>query len=180
MYILASLPFVYVFSFIPKTSIMAFTNFFILNVILIIVDSVLATFPVFSQNDSPGDGPSGIYVASTNIRWIFAVLLPTVNFKQALGNIQLRGNPICIGVSNSFLGTEFKTDRAWMSVTRPGLGAQLIIFCVQIFFWCVVLILIENRLRLRRCGRRDGTDKTVSADQWDDFVRFTIDYLIDE
>jgi len=171
MYVLASLPFAYVFSFIPKTSIMGFTNFFILNVIICVIDAVASSFPVFTQNSTPSAGPSKTYTIVDNIRWIFAVLLPTVNFKHALSNIQLHNNTQCIYLSNSLLGTTFSTNEPWMSTSRPGVGAEFILFCVQIIFWCLILTIIENRLSIRQAWQRCcAREDSLLTDQWDDSV----------
>lgn len=171
MYVLASLPFVYVFSFIPKTSIMGFTNFFILNIILCVIDAIMTSFPVFTKNDNPSAGPSKSYTTVNNVRWIFALILPTVNFKHALSNIQIHDNTQCVAISNAMLGTKLSTTEPWMSANRPGLGAEFILFCVQIIFWWIILIIIENGLSIRQCCQRCcGDEDTVLSDQWDDSV----------
>jgi len=171
MYVLASLPFAYVFSFIPKTSIMGFTNFFILNVILCVIDAVLASFPVFTKNDTPSLGPTKIYTTINGIRSIFALVLPTVNLKHAISNIQLHDDTVCISISNSILGTTFSSNALWMSTSRPGVGLEFIFFWVQIIFWWVVLIIVENRLNIRRgCQRCCRNEDSTMSDQWDDSV----------
>ena len=172
MYVLASLPFVYVFSFISKSSIMGFTNFFILNIILCVIDAVLASFPVFTKNDSPSSGPSKSYTTVNNIRSIFALILPTVNLKHALYNIQLHGSAECIAISNAMLGTKYSTTEPWMSTKRPGLGVEFILFCVQTIFWLIVLMIIENRLKIRQAWQRccGGDHHSIESDQWDDSV----------
>ena len=172
MYVLASLPFVYVFSFIPKTAVMGFTNFFILNVIIIVIDAVAGSFPVFLGNDNPSAGPSGIYRVVELIRYIFALLLPSVNFKHTLANILVHNNDKCIRTSNSLLGTSLGVNESWLSTNKPGVGIQFIFFCVQTFFWFAILILIENRLRIRQarqrcCGSNDSEHNT----EWNDQVR---------
>ncbi|CAF4304068.1 unnamed protein product [Rotaria sp. Silwood2] len=174
MYTLASLPFIYVFSFIPNSSIMGFTNFFIINVIMCVIDAVANSVPVFIKNDTPSAGPTGVYSVVTVIRSIFAVLLPTVNLKQALSNIQLHENTGCISIYNSLIGTKLSTTDSLMSSNRPGVGAQFIIFFVQIIFWWVILIVIENRLRIRQrcqgcccCCENDSLDSALT-DEWDD------------
>jgi hypothetical protein len=171
MYVLASLPFAYVFSFIPKTSIMGFTNFFILNIIICVIDAVANSFPVFTKNDTPSLGPTKTYTIVDNIRWIFAVLLPTINLKHAISNIQLHDSTICIAVSNAMLGTKLSVNEPWMSTSRPGVGAEFILFCVQIIFWWVILIIIENRLNIRRgCQRCCRNEDLTMSNQWDDSV----------
>jgi hypothetical protein len=171
MYVFASLPFVYVFSFIPKSAVMGFTNFFILNVILCVIDAVLASFPVFSNRSAQTSGPSQTYTGVNNIRSIFALVLPTVNLKHALANILLHDNPQCILTSNSMLGTSFSTNEAWMSTNKPGVGTEFIFFCVQTLFWFLVLIIIESRLRIKQAWRRCcGIKDSQSTGQWDDSV----------
>ncbi|UJR09005.1 hypothetical protein I4U23_013254 [Adineta vaga] len=169
MYVLASLPFVYVFSFIPKTSIMGFTNFFILNVIICIVDAVTNSFTVFTKNDNPSAGPSRVVTIVTNIRWIFAVLLPTINLKHAISNIQLHSNTECIAITNAMTGSKLATNEPWMSRQRPGVGAEFIIFVVQTLFWWFILMIVENRLRIRQsCQRCCSSDDAISSENWND------------
>ncbi len=173
MYVLASLPFAYVFSFISKTSIIAFTNFFILNVIVSVVDAVVASFPVFTQNNAASSGPSQTYIVVDGIRWIFGIILPTSNLKHALYNIEIHDNAQCLATSNAILGTNFSANEPWMSTNKPGLGAPFILFCVQIIFWWVILIIIENRLSIRQAWQRcrgRGEENSVLNDQWDDSV----------
>ncbi|CAF1258424.1 unnamed protein product [Rotaria sp. Silwood1] len=173
MYTLASLPFLYVFSFIPNSSIMGFTNFFIINIITCVIDAVVTSFTVFIKNDTPSAGPTKVYTIVNVIRSIFAVLLPTVNLKQALSNIQLHENTGCISVYNSLIGTKFSTNDSLMSTSRPGVGAQFIIFFVQIIFWWIILIVIESRRRIRQCCHgccccgNDLADSTLT-DEWND------------
>ena len=172
MYVLASLPFVYVFSFIPKTSVMGFTNFFILNVIIIVVDAIATSFPIFTGNDNPSAGTSRTYNVVEAIHFILAILLPTVNLKHALGNILIHNSANCIRISNRMLGTKFSETESWMSTSKPGVGSQFIIFCVQTAFWWVILILIENRLRIRQARQRCcGCNKTKHNEHWNDRVR---------
>jgi hypothetical protein len=171
MYVLASLPFVYVFSFIPKTAVMGFTNFFILNVILCVIDAVLASFPVFSSNNASTSGPTQTYTVIQIIRSIVGFFLPTVNLKHALANILIHDNGQCIRTSNAILGTSFSVNEPWMSTNKPGIGTEFIFFCLQILFWLVVLIIIENRLRIQQVWRRCCRSKdSESTDQWNDSV----------
>lgn len=172
MYVLASLPFVYVFSFIPKSSIMAFTNFFILNVIVCVIDAVIASIPVFSQNNNPSAGPTKIYNTISNVRWIFAIVLPTVNLKHAISNIVFHDNSQCILVNNAMLGTKFATNEAWFSKNRPGVGTEFILFCAQMVFWWIMLMIVESRMRIKQCccSCGGGVD-TDESDQWNDSVR---------
>jgi hypothetical protein len=171
MYVFASLPFVYVFSFIPKSAVMGFTNFFILNVILCVIDAVLASFPVFSSQDAKTSGPTQTYTVINIIRSIVAFFLPTVNLKHALANILLHDNTQCIRTSNAILGTSFSINEAWMSTNKPGVGTEFIFFCVQTLFWFVILIIIESRLRIEQAWRRCCRSKdSESTDQWDDSV----------
>ena len=171
MYVLASLPFVYVFSFIPKSAVMGFTNFFILNVIISVIDAIAASFPVFSGNDNPSGGTSRTYSVVEAIRFIFGLLLPSVNLKHALANILIHNSPNCIRTSNSLIGTKFSENERWMSTSKPGIGTEFIIFWVQLIFWLVILTLIENRLRIRQARQRCcGGDDSEQVEQWDDRV----------
>jgi hypothetical protein len=171
MYTLASLPFAYVFSFIPKTSIMGFTNFFILNVIICVIDAVINSFPVFMSNSTPSSGPSKSYTAITNLRYVFAFLLPTVNLKHALSNLILHANNDCITVNNAMLGTSFSTTAAYMSTQKPGVGTEFILFCIQIALWWLILCAIENRLRIRQCCQRCcSEDDSMLTGGWNDSV----------
>ncbi|CAF1369748.1 unnamed protein product, partial [Rotaria sordida] len=170
MYTLASLPFAYVFSFIPNSSIMGFTNFFIINIIICIIDSVTNSFTAFVKNDTPSAGPTKAYTIVSIIRSIFAIILPTVNLKQALSNIQLHETIECISIYNSLIGTKLSVNDSLMSINRPGVGAQFIIFFVQIIFWWVILTVIESRRRIRQCCCCCGNDSSdaTSKDEWDD------------
>lgn len=167
MYVLASLPFVYVFSFASKSSIMAFTNFFILNIIVCVVDAVIASVPVFMQNKTPENGPSKIFKIIEIIRTIFAVLLPSINCKHAISNILLRDDSTCIEIANAVQGTKLETNEKWLSKNRPGVGTELIIFCAQAIFWFIVLILIEKKIKCScSCDSYDDEQNT----QWNDSV----------
>ena len=151
---------------------MGFTNFFILNVIINVIDAVVGSFPVFTGNDNPSAGTSRTYNVVEAIRFIFGLVLPTVNLKHALSNILIHDSANCIRVSNTLLGTKFSENTAWMSTTKPGIGAEFIIFCVQTLFWWVILILIENRLRIRQARQRCcGSDDKAHNEHWDDRVR---------
>lgn len=144
MYALASLPFVYAYSFVPKSSVMGLAIFFIVNVTACVIDAVLNSFTIFIQNTSPSSGPLRSYYIITAIRTIIAIFLPTVNLKQALFNIQLHENTECISVSNSIIGTRFSPNESYMSLKRPGVGSQFIIFIGQFIFWWVIIAIIER------------------------------------
>jgi hypothetical protein len=146
---------------------MGFSNFFILNVIGCVVDAVINSFTVFTTNTSPQSGTSKIYSTVTFIRYIFAVLLPTINLKQALGNIELHENSACIAASNAILGTQFSTTGSLIATNKPGVGTQLIIFIVQIAFWWVMLVVVEHCSRVRKarqgcCCGRDSSNSMLS------------------
>jgi dipeptide/tripeptide permease len=150
---------------------MGFVNFFILNVIICVIDAVMNSFTVFTKNDTPELGPSKSFTGVTNIRWIFAILLPTINFKHALSNIQLHSNTQCISISNAMVGTKLSENAPWMSKERPGVGTQFIIFFVQMLFWWLILTIIENRIRIRQAWQRCWIrEDSTSTDQWDDSV----------
>ena len=182
MYTLASLPFAYVFSFIPKSTVMGFSNFFILNAVICVIDSILNSFTVFIENDTPSAGPTRTYRVVTAIATILAVLLPADNLKHALSNIQLHENTECISASNALIGTKFSANESLMAVGKPGVGGQFIIFLVQIIVWWIVLIVIENygriqQARQRCCGNKDLSDSTPT-DQWNDSVRSSVVFVI--
>lgn len=179
LYTLASLPFAYCFSFIPRTSIIGFTNFFIINVIANVVDAVINSFTVFSRGGSDDVRPSRAYTAVSFVRWILAILLPSVNLKQSLANSQLHENRQCVSIFNALVGTSFATDETWRSTSRPGVGAQILIFCLQCIFWIIVLILIENKLQVRRffrkiccccCKKKSNAVSLEKSVRWNDAV----------
>ena len=177
LYTLASLPFAYVFSFRPRTSIIGFTNFFIVNVIANVIDAVINSFTIFTSDSSPADGPSNAYKVVTIIRWILAALLPSVNLKHALYNSQLHENRQCIAIFNAYIKTSFSLNEPWGSLNKPGIGGQILIFCLQAIFWTLVLVAIENRRRISQFWqrRRAGKDKDFlvinQSLQWNDAVR---------
>lgn len=151
---------------------MAFTNFFILNVIVTIVDAVIASFPVFNQNTNPSAGPTSSYKIVNVIRTIFAIGLPSVNLKHAITNLVLHDNGQCIKLSNAILGTKFVENENYFSTSRPGIGTEFILFVVQIIFWTIILIVIENRLRIKQCCSCQNDDNEEESNHWKDAVRF--------
>lgn len=170
MYVLASLPFAYVFSFLSKSTIMAFTNFFILNVIVSIIDAIISSFPVFSQNPNPENGPTSSYRTINVIRTIFAIGLPSVNLKHAIANLVLHDNAQCIRISNSILGTKFVVNENFLATSRPGVGTEFVLFIVQTIFWTIILIVIERRSRTTLCCSSQDEDIDES-NHWKDGVR---------
>ncbi len=190
MYSLASLPLIYVYSFIPKSELIGFIGFFIINVIGCFFDMVLDFISVYSQAQATNATSStGLSIVMVNLTWVLVVIFPSVNFKHALFNIRLKSNPGCISSLNSLFFTSYISNGPWMAIASPGLGASFIIFCSQILFWWIILILIENgnniKLGCRRCckcdndlqkvddqSQLDSEDGSVStsAVQWDDSV----------
>ena len=160
------------FSFRPRTSIIGLTNFFILNVIANVIDSVINSFTIFQRNDSPQNGPNRVYGAVTNFRWILAGLLPSVNLKHALSNSQLHENQQCIRTFNALIGTKFPLNEPFASLTKPGVGGQILIFCIQMTFWTIVLIIIEKRAGKQPCcGSQSSSYNAQASAQWNDSVR---------
>jgi hypothetical protein len=160
MYCLASLPFAYVYSFSPKSELIGFIMFFIINVIACFLDMILSFISVFSQ--AQATNATGITKTSSilnGLGWVVAVLFPSVNLKRALFNIRLKSNPDCVSSLNSLMFTSYSSTDSWMSVNNPGLGAQFIIFCAQMIFWWVMLVTIENKISInqgcRKCCKRD-------------------------
>jgi hypothetical protein len=173
---LASLPFAYVFSFAPRTSIIGFTNFFIVNVIANVIDAVINSFTIFSRNEQASAGPSRTYTAVNNFRSILAALLPSVNLKHALSNSQLHENGECVAIFNTFIGTKLNVNEVWTSMSKPGVGTQMLLFCLQTLVWTLLLIVVENRRRRQllweriRGKRNDGSSLADQASQWNDSV----------
>ncbi|CAF3375160.1 unnamed protein product [Rotaria sp. Silwood1] len=156
MYSLASLPFIYTFSFGVKRELIGVINFFLLNVLICFADMILSFLATVAQEkgSSNQNGTTAGATAVTTIRWILSGLLPTVNLKHALSNIRLRSNRDCIKSFNSIMGTNYAFDEPWMSVYEPGLGLQFIIFCLQILFWWLILAIIENFTNIKRACQR--------------------------
>lgn len=157
---LASLPLIYVYSFSPKSELLGFIGFFVVNVIGCFFDMILNFISIFSQAQAvAATSATKLSIIMVNLTWVLAVLFPTVNFKHALFNIRLKSNPDCISSLNSLFFTNYNTDEGWMSILSPGLGAAFLIFWAQIIFWWTILILIENstniKLGCRRCCKRE-------------------------
>jgi hypothetical protein len=145
MYCLASLPLIYVFSFAPSSELIGFIMFFVINVIACFFDMILTFIAVFSQaQTTTATGATKLSTILTNLTWVLAVLFPSVNFKHALFNIRLKTNSDCVSSLNSLFFTSYSTDEPWMSTKTPGVGAAFLIFCAQIIFWSIILVLIEN------------------------------------
>ena len=150
---------------------------------------ILDFISVFSQAYvAAPTGPTKLTTVMTNITWVLAVLFPTVNFKRALFNIRLKSNADCVSALNSLFFTSYNPDEAWMSLLNPGLGAPFVIFCGQMIFWWIVLILIENgtaiRLACRRCCKCDqDLERIDNGNQRDNDVQKrprTISQRVDE
>jgi hypothetical protein len=160
MYSLASLPLLYVFSFAPKSELIGFIAYFIINIIGLFFDMILAFISVYSQVQAV-NATSTTKLANTMISmgWFLVVVFPSVNLKRALFNIRLKSNPTCISQLNGLYFLNYSSTGPWMALPIPGLGAMFIIFCGQIILWWTVLILIENganiKLGCRRYCNRD-------------------------
>ncbi|CAF2474933.1 unnamed protein product [Rotaria sp. Silwood2] len=136
MYSLASLPFMYSYSFISESELIGFIMFLILNMAACCFDMVLDFIAVFSQA-SPSSSPDKMGTAAQImliLRFILAGFFPTVNFKQSLFNIHLRSDATCISAINSIMITNYSPDEPWTSANEPGIGLQLVIFSAQIVF----------------------------------------------
>ncbi|CAF0732502.1 unnamed protein product [Adineta steineri] len=155
MYSLASLPLIYVYSFSPKSELIGFINFFVINVVACFLDMVLAFMGLFSQSQSTNaTHVSKLSSLVLNIRWAVAVLFPSVNFKRSLFNIRLRSNPDCVSAMNSIMFTNYSATEPWTSLREPGIGIEFVIFCVQILFWWIILAIIENKVNIKlACGQ---------------------------
>jgi hypothetical protein len=174
MYSLTSLPLIYVYSFSPKSELIGFINFFVINVVACFLDMVLVFLALFSQGSSTTTVVRVSKLASmTNIiRWVVAVVFPCVNFKHALFNIRLKSNPDCVTAYNSFMLTNYVYTEPWTSLHEPGVGIQLIIFCAQMCFWWIILTLVEkgSRIKLgcrRFCGCDDDLEQVDGGNQSD-------------
>lgn len=190
MYCMASLPMVYVYSFIPKSELIGFITFFIINVVACFFDMVLHFIAVFSQAQTVGaTSITTLATAMDNLAWVLVVIFPCVTFKRALFNIRLKSNSNCDSSLNSLMFTDYSYTEPWMAAREPGLGIQFIIFWAQIIFWWVLLTLIENGTHLKLTCRRscrcdndleqiDGGDQndgedgaiSVASNQWNDAV----------
>ncbi len=125
MYSLASLPLIYVYSFNPKSELTGFINFFVVNVVVCFLDMVLAFMALFSQGQSPSTTVvrvSRLSQMTNNIRWVVAVVFPTVNFKRALFNIRLKSSQECISAVNSLMLTNYSYTEPGLSLREPGVG----------------------------------------------------------
>jgi hypothetical protein len=171
MYSLASLPLIYVYSFSSKSELIGFINYFVINVVVCFLDMVLAFMAVYSQSQSTSTIVTRISKLSQitdKIRWIIAVLFPSVNFKRSLFNIRLKSNQQCVSALNSVMLTNYSYKKPWISLYEPGIGIQLIIFCAQIVFWSIILTLIEKgsiiKLVCRRCCGCDNDLEQIDDD----------------
>ena len=155
LYCAASLPLIYVYSFNPKSALVGFINFFIVNVIACFLDMILAFMALFSQGQLTSISRLTRLSSITNtIRWIVAVLVPSVNFKRSLFNLRLRSSSDCMSVLNSILLTNYSFDESWTSIREPGVGVQVVIFLAQTSFWWLMLLIIENRKEIQLLCRQ--------------------------
>lgn len=155
MHSLASIPMIYVFSFLPKSELIGFITFFFLNTVACFCDLMLNFIAVFSQAlATNATGVTTLTSVMTNLTWVLVVLFPTVNFKHALFNIRLKSNVDCISALNSIMYSGYSATDSWMAMSTPGLGTPFIIFWAQMIFWWIILTLIENRTKIRLACRR--------------------------
>lgn len=191
MFSLASLPFMYSYSFIVKSELIGFIMFFIINVLACFSDMVIGFIAVFSQVTTTAHT---YQMSSTTrnmmiLRWVLAGIFPSINFKQSLFNIRLRSDPSCISAINMIMATTYSSTESWVSLNDPGIGMYLIIFACQIVFWWIVLTCIENRNKIKKyiccccccCNRKEkksiyairkkknDNSATISS-EWDDSV----------
>ena len=171
LYSLASLPMAYSYSFRPRTSIIGLTNFFIINAMANIVDAIVNSVTVFRRNENPSAGPSQLYRTITNVRWILAGLFPSVNLKHGLFNSQLHEDRQCIITFNRYIGTSLSVNEPWNAMNKPGLGTQILIFFIQIFFWTAILTIVERRAHRGQicCGSNSSSDPDEEQ-IWNDTV----------
>ncbi|CAM4813346.1 unnamed protein product [Rotaria magnacalcarata] len=186
MFSLASLPFMYSYSFIPQSELIGFIMFLMLNVLVCFIDMVFGFIALFSQA-SPSASLTEIGTTARSmliIRGILAGIFPTINFKQALYSIRLRSDPNCISAINAIMVTNYSPDVPWTSLNQPGIGLQLVIFAGQIVLWWIFLACIENRTSLREyvccCFNRKKrnainskreqacSNDSMDAPEWDD------------
>ena len=192
LYCLASLPLIYCYSFSPRSELLGFINFFVINIVACFFDMVLVFLALFSQSQSSSAGTrvTPLTRMTNLIRWIIAVLFPSVNLKRSLFNIRLHTTEDCILAVNGIMLTDYSITEPWLSLREPGIGIQAVIFCAQILFWWIVLILIESggsiKLGCRRCcgcdsdlqQDDDGNEfGRANADKWNDTVYIRFIYL---
>jgi hypothetical protein len=164
---------IYVYSFVPKSELIGFINFFVINVVGCFLDMVLAFMALFSQGQSTSTTRlSRLASIMSSIRWVVSALFPSVNLKRALYNIRLKSNSDCVSALNSLMLTNYSYKEPWMAAREPGLGIEFIIFCGQLIFWWIILTLIENgrymKLKCRRsCGSDNDLEKTDGGNQND-------------
>lgn len=174
MYSLASLPFIYTYSFIPMKESVSLIIFVIVNILIIFLDMVLGFVVVFFQGQAATNtnGMTTQAVVMTDIRLIMSILFPTVNLKHALFNIHLRSSDSCVSSVNLILGTNYSSTEPWMSMHEPGLGIQFVIFISQIIGWWLVVMIIEQSARI--CPRRScccgDNNSSILKTEWDDSV----------
>ncbi|CAF3480607.1 unnamed protein product [Rotaria socialis] len=186
MFSLASLPFMYSYSFIPQSELIGFIMFLMLNALVCFIDMVFGFIALFSQA-SPSASLTEIGTTARSmliLRALLAGIFPTINFKQALYNIRLRSDPNCISAINAILITNYSPDVPWASLNEPGIGLQLVIFAGQMVLWWIFLACIENRTSMRKyvccCfnrKKRNATNRkkeqayssdSTDALEWDD------------
>lgn len=150
----------YVYSYVPKTQLIGFITFFIINLIACFFDAIFDFIAVYSQLQAEtATSATTTTRAMKGMKRSLAVFFPSVNFKQSLYNIRLQSSTECISTVNALMYTTYSASEGWMSVKDPGLGLYFIIFCIQTLLWWIILVLIENGtsigLGCRRCCKCD-------------------------
>ena len=176
MFCLAVLPCTYIYSFIPGNELLGCIGFFVLNIFVNFFDVILMFVATLSQGQSTSGQTSGIVSIVKLIRYVLAVLFPSVNFKRALFNIRLKSNSICLDAVNSVYGENLKSDESWMSLTDPGLGVSFIFFIVQMLAFWIILTIIEKCKSRKQpdrccCCCCCESDWNKETDVWEDSVR---------
>ncbi|CAF1185322.1 unnamed protein product, partial [Didymodactylos carnosus] len=155
----ASLPFVYIWSFFINNEIIGFINYVIINIVACFFDVVLNFVEVYTI------GQSVTSSVMTALRWILAVLFPTVNFKRSLYNIRIHDNNVCIDTINSILSSNLKKNEMWSSIKEPGIGLHILIFFIQMIVWWLLILLIENKQHIKCICKQK---RSALTDRFDD------------
>ncbi|CAF1538429.1 unnamed protein product, partial [Adineta ricciae] len=170
MFSLASIPMIYVYSFIQKSEFVGFTTFFIINILACLADMTFHLLSVVKQIQvKNATNIINLSNIMNQMTWVIAVLFPCVNFKRSLYNIRLKSDKYCTSVYSSVMFTNYSLDNSWMSIHEPGIGILFIIFSCQIIFWYFILILIENRILFKGIYHKYWKNKETGitkSNQW--------------
>ena len=176
MYCLSSIPFIYLYSFIPISELVGLIIFVIVNVLVCFLDMVLRFIVVFFQGQSSASdgGTSNIGVIMTNIRLVMSIVLLTVNLKHALFSIHLRSSDTCVSAVNSVMKTNYSSSESWMSLKEPGIGLPFLIFiCQMIFFWSMITTIEGSNRQCCQCGCTKDKPSAIPI-EWSDVVRDSV------